>query len=79
MLDEICARASLDRRRLEDTHLKYAVLRVYKWYPNVFPTMTMASSIQQTLEDMTPSFYSAFSLYYSRKFKNSHLFHNTSL
>ena len=67
MLDEVCARASLDRRRLEEAHLKYAVLRVYKWYPKLFPVMTMASSIQQILEDMTPTFYRAFSMYYSSK------------
>ena len=27
------SRASLDRKRLEEVHLKYAVLRVYMWYP----------------------------------------------
>ena len=68
MLDEICARAILDRRRLEEGHMKYAVLRVYKWYPKFLPAMTMASSIQQILEDMTPTFYNAFSMYYSSKY-----------
>ena len=68
MLDEICARAILDRRWLEEGHTKYAVLRVYKWYPKFFPAMTMASSIQPILEDMIPTFYNAFSMYYSSKY-----------
>ena len=67
MMDEICARASLDRRRLEEAHLKYAALHVYTWYPDFFPVMSMASSIQQILADMTPTFYTAFSMYYSCK------------
>ncbi len=61
----ICARACLDRRRLEEAHMKYAVLSMYQRYTTHFSKWSIAPSIKQTLEDVTPTFYRAFSAYYT--------------
>ena len=31
----VLKRASMDRRRFEDAHLKYAALKIVSWYPNM--------------------------------------------
>ena len=57
---ELSERACLDRRRLEEAHMKYCILRMYQRYPAYFPKWTV-STLTDTLEDVTPKFYEAFS------------------
>lgn len=66
-------RACLDRRRLEEAHLKYAVLCVYQRYPHYFTRLSIDLCIRQTLEDITPLFYRAFSARYACKFIHMHI------
>lgn len=50
----------LDRRRLEEAHLKFCVLEVYGRYPDVFPRWIIRKSVDLTLEDVTPAYFRAF-------------------
>ena len=61
MSEGICAQASLDRRRLEEAHLKYCILQMYQRYPKNFPKWSIASTLKQTFKSVTPTFYQAFS------------------
>ena len=61
----ISNRACLDCRRLEEAHLKYAVLCIYQRYSQSFPRWVIASDTKQTLENITPLFYKAFSEHYA--------------
>ena len=61
------SRQSLDRRRLEDGHMRYAVLKVVSWYgekmsPQTFPILP---SVNETLATMTMKYYSNFTTKYS--------------
>lgn len=69
----LCERACLDRRRLEEAHLKYSILRMYQQYDSYFSKWSLSSNIKQTLEDITPTFYEAFSAYYTCKFYSGSL------
>ena len=60
-------RACLDHRRLEEAHIKYSILRVCKQYPKHFPKMIIHSALDQTLEEITPIYYKAFSGSYMGK------------
>ena len=62
----VVGRAQLDRRRLEDAHLKYSVLQVFMRYSH-FKDWCIAPNVHQTLKDVTPSFYEMFSERYSCK------------
>ena len=57
----------LDRRRLEAAHLKYAALQTAAHYSDYFATSDMVfyTDVQETLEKITPTFYSAFQAHYS--------------
>ena len=54
-------RACLDYRRLEEAHLKYSVLKVQKDYPDYFRNLAVQSNVNETLEEMGPLYYKAFS------------------
>lgn len=58
-------RLKLDRRRFEEGHIKFCVLDVYKQYPNAFPKWIIQGSIQETLDKITPVYYTAFSEKYA--------------
>lgn len=62
---------SLDRRRLEAAHLKYAALKVMKRYPEVFKQHKINIKLTETLESITKDFYTAFTLKYSGKHCNN--------
>lgn len=62
--DDVHLRARLDYRRLEEAHLKFAVLNVYKRYPSNFLSMKLYS-ITDTLAEITPIFYKAFEARYA--------------
>lgn len=72
-------RLKLDRRRLEEAHLKFCVLDVYKRYPEAFPRWVISTSVQQTLEDVTPLYYKAFADKYAGKSYINITFHYISL
>ena len=59
--DDTTNRKQLDQRRLEEAHLKYCVLDVYRRYTEVFKTYLISHSLQQTLQDITPLLHKAFS------------------
>lgn len=66
-------RHKLDRRRLEDAHLKYALLLIVADYPDVFNKLDMmvSSNIQETLQSITSKYYCGFqNRYASEKCKN---------
>ena len=54
-------RACLDYRRLEEAHLKYSVLKVQKDYPDYFKNLAVQTNMNETLEEMGPPYYKAFS------------------
>lgn len=53
-------RKSLDRRRLEDAHLKICILDVFKKYPGTFTSWEICTNFQETLDNCTPLCYEAF-------------------
>ena len=53
-------RLSLDRRRLEEGHLKYCILMVYFYYPDAFPSWNISSNILSTIDNITPVYYNYF-------------------
>lgn len=63
----LCERACLDRRRLEEAHLRYAILCIYQRYEGHFTTWSLSSCIKETLQDITPTYYEAFSAHYMCK------------
>ena len=63
--DEFMDRGQLDRRRLEEAHMRFCILDVFKRYPQAFPTWTITSDLQQTLDDITPLYYDAFAARYA--------------
>jgi hypothetical protein len=60
----------LDRRRLEQAHLKFCVLQVYGRYPDVFPRWIIRKSMDLTLDDVTPTFFRAFEDRYACEYHN---------
>ena len=60
-------RQKMDRRRLEAAHLKYALLQTVAEYPNIFSDsdMVVSTDIQDTLQQLTSKYYSAFQSRYS--------------
>lgn len=58
-------RQCVDRRRLEEAHLRYCILDVYKRYPAAFPHGLISTNLQQTLDDITPTYYEAFTQKYA--------------
>ena len=55
----------LDRRRLEEAHMKFCVLDVFVRYPQVFSTWKIFLNLQQCLDDVTPTYYNAFTSKYA--------------
>ena len=64
---DVYTRAQLDRRRLEEAHLKYCILQVYRRYPKHFTEWRISSSVAHTLDEITPTFFTAFSQRYACK------------
>ena len=60
-------RQQLDRRRLEEAHLKLCVLDVFNRYPEVFPKWLLNTDLRSSLNAITPLYYEAFSLKYAGK------------
>ena len=58
-------RQCMDRRRLEEAHLLFCILNVYKQYPKAFPCGVVSSDLQQTLDDVSPAYYEAFTKKYA--------------
>ncbi len=58
---------SLDRRRLEEAHLIFSILDVFWHYPSKFEEKKVYTSVQQTLDVVTPIFYDAFTSEYACK------------
>ena len=54
----------MDRRRLEEAHLRFCLLDVFKRYPQIFPDWTISSNLQKSLDAITPLYYTAFSDHY---------------
>ena len=66
-------RQSLDRRRFEAAHLRYAVLKVAASYPELMGTqgLLVYPDVEKTLQIITPALYSSFQARFSGKyFKN---------
>ena len=53
-------RLSLDRRRLDEGHLKYCILMVCSYYPDAFPSWNISSNILSTIDNITPVYYNYF-------------------
>ena len=64
---DVYNRAQLDRRRLEEAHLKYCILQMYRRYPDHFSEWCISSNVIHTLDEITPKFYIAFSQRYACK------------
>ena len=64
----IISRMSLDRRRLEDAHIIYAILNVMRWYPNGFSDVDKIlkpAHFNDILSHLTPVFHKCFSEKYA--------------
>ena len=61
-------RITLDRRRLEDAHIIYAVLNVMTWYPDKFGPEAKAfrpANFNEVLSRITPIYHTCFSERYA--------------
>lgn len=61
-------RLKLDRRRMEDAHMIYAVLNVMNFYPDAFTKddkLFRPAHFNEVLCAITPKFYKCFSEMYS--------------
>ena len=58
-------RQCLDRRRLEEAHLRFCILDIGKKYSGVFPHSIISTNLQQSLDDITPTYYEAFAAKYA--------------
>ena len=58
-------RLRLDRRRLEEAHMRFCILDVFKQYPHTFPTWNISTSLQQSLDHIIPHYFNAFSAKYA--------------
>ena len=58
-------REQLDRRCLQEAHMRFCMLDVFKRYPQTFSTRTISSNLQQSLDDITPLYYNAFAARYA--------------
>ena len=61
-------RITLDRRRLEDAHMIYAVLKVFAWYPAKFrpeERVLKPAHFNEILSQITPAFHRCFSEKYA--------------
>lgn len=67
--DDYCniERAALDRRRLEEGHLKYCSLDVIQRYSTFFSSNTIKKDFQETLENLAPIYYKAYAAKYACK------------
>ncbi len=63
------SRASLDRRRLEDAHLKLAVLQIISWYPESLhiQDIPLTSDVNAVLARFTGIYYNQFTAKYAGK------------
>ena len=62
-------RIKLDRRRFEEAHLRFAVLRVKSSYPDEFSHNTVLPNIQETLKEITPKYFQLFRHLYGSMYK----------
>jgi hypothetical protein len=63
---EIKERFSLNRRRLEEAHLKYALITTIRRYPQLHThSIPIRGDISQSLKEFTPSYYEAFTIKYA--------------
>jgi len=53
-------RKTLNRRWLEEAHLKICILDVFKRYPEFFPTWTIHTQFYDSLDLYAPVYYDAF-------------------
>ena len=58
-------RTSLDRRRLEAAHFRFAVLSVQKSFPEIFSDVAIKSDTHSILAEINEKFYQAFRCRYS--------------
>ena len=61
-------RLTLDRRRLEEAHMRFCILDVLQRYPKLSPIFKLHCNLQKNLDYITPSYYDAFSQRYAGKF-----------
>ena len=63
-------RQKLDRRRLEDAHFQYAILKVAGWYPQHLNIceLPLHSALQETLSKVVAVYHGAFMDKYTREF-----------
>ena len=69
-------RQSLDRRRFEAAHLRYAVLQVAAFYSELLLTqgLFVYPDVEKTLSIITPALYSAFQARFSGKHFNNFIY-----
>ena len=58
-------RMPLNRKRLENAHLRYAVLVIQRSFPDVFGSMFIASDVHDTLKEINVKFSAAMQKTYS--------------
>ena len=63
-------RQSMDRRRLEAAHIKYACLKMVGFYPEGFKDFKFEGDITDTLDKITPLLFKFFEQTYSGNTSN---------
>ena len=61
-------RQCLDRRRLEEAHLKVCLLDVYTRYPGIVSTWSISTNLQESLDNTAPLYYEAFATKYAGEY-----------
>lgn len=61
----LTGRLALDRRRLEDAHFQYALLRVASWYNFDLASLPLHGSTHETIVHFANRYYQAFMKNYS--------------
>ena len=66
MIIVITNRVQLDRRRLEEAHLRFCVLQLSSRYPDI-PLGSIETSVFETIDKIAPLYYKAFQKKYGGK------------
>ena len=69
-MGELVQRFRMDRRRLEDAHIQFALLQVVSWYPEQFHVTSLALHAQtrESLSEVSSKYHGVFMSHYASEY-----------